>query len=151
MSSTWQSMCVASAQRSPYEFDLINFLTTGILVCFFVVTGYACSRRCLQWRSLPSAAKRDLWELYGTFCFMGGLGCAAGIVAFVCLLLGNMCPPSHHLHASSLGSVTSLARSAYRTARAQLLTKKYFLNLSHFEIMCARAKGCQCCGAWWWW
>jgi hypothetical protein len=90
MSSQWQILCVESAQRPVDEFNIINYWTTGVLVACFFATGSACGRRCWQWMLLPSAAKRELWELYGTFCLMGTLGCAAGIAAFVCLMLGNM-------------------------------------------------------------
>jgi hypothetical protein len=71
MSSSWQSMCVTSAQRSMHEFDVINYWTTGILVCCFIATGTACARRCWQWMWLSPVAKTELWELYGTFCLMG--------------------------------------------------------------------------------
>jgi hypothetical protein len=77
-----------------YEFDVINYWTTGILVFFFVATGTACARRCWQWMWLLPGTKTELWELYGTFSLMGTMGCAAGVAAFMCLMLGNMYAPS---------------------------------------------------------
>ena len=90
MSSSWRSMCVTSAQRSRDEFDIINFCSTGILLFFFVATGAACCRRYLQWKWLSAEAKQDVWALYGIFCALGSVGCAAGTVAFTCLMIGNM-------------------------------------------------------------
>lgn len=115
MSSSWQRLCVASAQRPVDEFDLINFLTTGILVFFFAVTGAACARRWIQWNQLLPEAKKNLWQFYGIFCALGFLGCVAGVVAFLSLMFGNI--------------------SAYRTARSQLLTTRYFRNLARFETL----------------
>ena len=89
MPSSWQLMCVSSATRSLDDFDTINYCTTGILVLFFVTTGVACGRCYVQWRRLPSATKFELWELYGVFCALGSLGCAAGVIACLCLMLGN--------------------------------------------------------------
>jgi hypothetical protein len=93
MSSSWQDMCVASATRSLDDFDTINYCTSGILVFFFVATGLACGCRYWQWRRLSSATKAELWELYGVFCALGSLGCAAGFVACLCLMLGNKYSP----------------------------------------------------------
>ena len=90
MSSSWRSMCVTSAQRSRDEFDIINFCSSGILLFFFVATGAACCRRCLQWKWLSAEAKQDVWALYGIFCALGSVGCAAGTIAFTCLMIGNM-------------------------------------------------------------
>ena len=89
MSRSWQDLCVTSATRSLDDFDTINYCTTGILVFFFVATGLACGCRYWQWRRLSSATKAELWELYGVFCALGSLGCAAGVVACLCLMLGN--------------------------------------------------------------
>ena len=94
MSSSWQRLCVASAQRPLDEFELINFWTTGILVFFFVVTGTACARRWLQWTRLPPETRQNLWPLYGMFCALGCLGCVAGAIAFVILMFGNMYDPA---------------------------------------------------------
>ena len=88
------------------EFDVINYCSSGILVFCFVATGVACARRYLQWFRLSADVKRDIWALYalqslprfifvtssmyGIFCALGSVGCTAGCVAFVCLMIGNM-------------------------------------------------------------
>lgn len=140
MSSSWQRLCVASAQRPVDEFDLINFLTTGILVFFFAVTGAACARRWIQWNRLLPEAKKNLWQFYGIFCALGFLGCVAGVVAFLSLMFGNMYPLPASFAVMRSNALTTCCRSAYRTARSQLLTTRYFRNLAHFETLCVEPR-----------